>query len=142
MVSQYKKIQGFTLIELMIVVVVVAILAAIAYPSYTEQVRETRRAEYQGLIMDLAASLENYRARNFSYKDADSALGSLSPKLNNNDYYSVNINVSADNQRYDISAAPKGAQSGDGTLKLNSEGVTCHVKGAACTLNGSNGWSD
>tara|TARA_R100001143_G_C3359045_1_gene134397 strand:- start:713 stop:1141 length:429 start_codon:yes stop_codon:yes gene_type:complete len=142
MVSLHNRANGFTLIELMIVVVVVAILAAIAYPAYTEQVRETRRSEYQGLMMDLAASLENYRARNFSYKDAGTQLGALSPKLNNNDYYSVNVNVSADNQRYDISAAPKGAQSGDGTLKLNSEGVTCHVKGSSCTLDGSHRWSD
>jgi len=137
-----KRAQGFTLIELMIVVVVVAILAAIAYPAYTEQVRETRRSEYQGQIMDLAASLENYRARNFSYKDAGSKLGSLSPKLNNNDYYTVSINVSADNQRYDVVASPKGPQSGNGVLKLNSEGVTCYVKGSSCTLNGSNQWSD
>ena len=142
MISVKGKHRGFTLIELMIVVVVVAILAAIAYPAYTEQVRETRRSEYQGLMMDLAASLENYRARNFSYKDASSELGSLSPKLNNNDYYNVSINVSSDDQRYAVSAAPKGAQSGDGTLKLNSEGITCHVKGSACTLNGSNRWSD
>ena len=39
------KHQGFTLIELMIVVAVVAILSSIAYPSYTEYVRRGHRAE-------------------------------------------------------------------------------------------------
>ena len=41
---------GFTLIELMLVVAVVGILAAIAYPSYQEQVRQTRRAEVASLV--------------------------------------------------------------------------------------------
>lgn len=133
---------GFTLIELMIVVVVVAILAAIAYPAYTEQVRETRRSEYQGKLMDLAASLENYRARRFSYKDADSNLGSLSPDLNNNDYYTVGITLRDNNQRYEIVANPKGPQSGDGQLRLDSEGRTCFVKGSSCTLGSSASWGD
>ena len=69
---------GFTLIELMIVVVVVAILAAIAYPAYTEQVRDSRRSETQGQLMDLAASLEAYRAKNFSYDGATAS--SLAPR--------------------------------------------------------------
>lgn len=133
---------GFTLIELMIVVVVVAILAAIAYPAYTEQVRETRRSEYQGKLMDLAASLENYRARRFSYKDADSKLGNLAPDLNSNDYYSVNLSLKNDDQRYEIVATPKGPQNGDGQLRLDSEGRTCFVKGANCTLGSSASWGD
>ncbi|MBM1145535.1 MAG: prepilin-type cleavage/methylation domain-containing protein [Alcanivorax sp.] len=133
---------GFTLIELMIVVVVVAILAAIAYPAYTQQVRETRRSEYQGKLMDLAASLENYRARRFSYKDADSNLGSLSSDLDSNDYYTVSISVTNNNQRYEITANPKGPQSGDGQLRLDSEGRTCFVKGSTCTLGSSASWGD
>ncbi|GAA5111842.1 type IV pilin protein [Alloalcanivorax gelatiniphagus] len=131
---------GFTLIELMIVVVIVAILAAIAYPSYTNQVRETRRSEYQGKLMDLAASLESYRARHFSYKDAGSKLASLAPELANSDYYTVTINVTDNDQRYNVLATPKGAQSGDGLLRLDSEGRTCFVKDGSCTLGSSPAW--
>lgn len=40
-----RKQQGFTLIELMIVVAVIAILSAIAFPSYTDYVMRGRRAE-------------------------------------------------------------------------------------------------
>ena len=35
-----KKKQGFTIIELMIVLVIVAILLALAYPSYVDYVRK------------------------------------------------------------------------------------------------------
>lgn len=37
--------QGFTLIELMIVVAVVALLAAVALPSYQSYIRKSRRAD-------------------------------------------------------------------------------------------------
>ncbi len=36
-----KRIKGFTIIELMIVLIIVAILVALAYPSYIQYVRES-----------------------------------------------------------------------------------------------------
>jgi type IV pilus assembly protein PilE len=53
-----KKVNGFTLIEMMIVVAIVGILAAIAYPSYMEYVRKSNRAEAKTELLDIATRLQ------------------------------------------------------------------------------------
>lgn len=63
--SKYE--QGFTLIELMIVVAIVAILAAISYPSYQEYVRKTKRAEAKSEMMEVMSKLQKYKIAHFSY---------------------------------------------------------------------------
>lgn len=66
--------QGFTLIELMIVVAVIAILAAIALPSYTKYVREARRVDGQSALHQLALAQEKFRSTNTAYTLSTSAL--------------------------------------------------------------------
>jgi type IV pilus assembly protein PilE len=62
--------QGFTLIEMMIVVLVIAILAAVGYPSYQDQVRKTRRADCQAVLMEAANALERYYTERGAYTGA------------------------------------------------------------------------
>ena len=54
--------QGFTLIELMIVVAIVGILASIAYPSYQEYIARARRGDAKAGLLSLQLAQEKFRA--------------------------------------------------------------------------------
>ena len=57
---RYLRTNGFTLIELMIVVAVVALLAAIGYPSYRDHVARGQRSQGQQFLSDIAQRQEQY----------------------------------------------------------------------------------
>ena len=62
-----KGNNGFTIIELMIVVMIVAILLAIAYPSYTKYVRKANRGDAQQLLLNWSINQEIWRSNNAAY---------------------------------------------------------------------------
>jgi type IV pilus assembly protein PilE len=67
--------QGFSLIELMIVITIVAILVALALPSYTQYVRKANRGEAQQLLLNWSNNQEIWRAAHTTYADGTTALG-------------------------------------------------------------------
>lgn len=67
----HKRIAGFTLVELMIVVAIIGILAAIAYPSYIESVRKGKRAEGRAAVTSLLQQQERYFTQNNTYAAFD-----------------------------------------------------------------------
>lgn len=83
--SNGKKRSGFTIVELMIVLVVVAVLLALAYPSYTQYVRKSKRAEAQQLLMNWSVNQEIWRSNNSEYAGD----GDISPP--NHDNYGFTV---------------------------------------------------
>jgi len=59
--------QGFTLIELMVVLVIAGILAAIAYPAYTQHMARSRRADAMAALTVVMQAQERYRSNVSAY---------------------------------------------------------------------------
>jgi type IV pilus assembly protein PilE len=62
-----KKLLGFTVIELMIVLVILALLLSLAYPSYIKYVRKAKRGEAQQQLLNWSINQEIWRSNHTSY---------------------------------------------------------------------------
>lgn len=142
--TQFKRSRGFTLIELMIVVAIVAILASIAYPSYQEQVRKSRRAEAQAVLLEASQFMERFFTVNSRYHETtggdDVALPAAlthSPKDGGTARYNIVLSaVNATTFTLQATPTPNGSDPGCGVLTLNQAGV----KTASGTLGTDSCW--
>lgn len=62
--------EGFTLIEMMVVIILVAALAAIAVPLYTQYLQQARTSEATGMIGAISAAEKTYKLKEGSYAAA------------------------------------------------------------------------
>ena len=63
----YRKMQGITLIELMIVVIIVGILAVVAYPNYRDFAARAKRNEAKAALLKIATNQERFYLNNNTY---------------------------------------------------------------------------
>jgi type IV pilus assembly protein PilE len=118
--NAFRRLAGFTLIELMIVVAIVGILASIAYPAYTEYVKKAKRADAKAALLNAQLAQEKYRANHTDYGTlAEAGISGTSA----DGYYTIAV-ASADGTSYTMTATPTGSQSGDscGTFAVNQNG--------------------
>jgi type IV pilus assembly protein PilE len=115
--------QGFTLVELMVVIVIVAILAAIAIPGYTSQVRKSRRTEARNALLDAAAREERFYATNNSYTVTGTDLG-----------YGAALPVAVGSNYYQLAATCTGGGKTPCTdYTLTATAINTQAKDTSCT---------
>lgn len=127
-----QKEQGFTIVELMIVVVIVAILGSIAIPSYREYVRRSDRADAKAALMQNAQFLERTRTMSNRYDldgagvaVVDASLPVTQSPTNAAAKYTITINPMATTYTLSAVPVPGGPMDGDGcgTFTLNQAGT-------------------
>ncbi|NIR30745.1 MAG: pilin [Gammaproteobacteria bacterium] len=84
--------QGFTLIELMIVVAIIGILAAIAIPAYQDYTIRAKVSEAMGLAAAAKTSVSEYRLSQNAYPTGNSTAG-ISTNITSK--YVTDVNVQA-----------------------------------------------
>jgi general secretion pathway protein G len=79
-VSKLRKVRGFTLIEIMVVVVIMGILIGLVAPNVLGRVDKARVTAAKSDIATLDQALEMYRLDNHAYPSTDQGLEALVTK--------------------------------------------------------------
>lgn len=131
-----RQENGFSLIELMIVVGLIGLLTAIATPMYNSYLIKANRSAVQAFMIDVASKEDEYASKTWSYvgqddvtKTADDLLElgittGIPPDVAK--HYDIRIAATAAPPSYVVIADPsaKGTfQQNDGELRLNSNGL-------------------
>ena len=133
-----RPIQGFSLIELMIVVSILAIVTTWGYSSYRDTVIKSYRAEGKGELLIIADNMERYFSNHGTYAGAalGTAANAVHPASSDHGHYNFSI-TNATAIEFTVTATPQGGQANDskcGTFTYKSTGANTASGslGAAC----------
>ena len=129
-----KPQQGFSLIELMIVVAVIGILAAVAYPAYQDYVIRSKRGDAMNALASIRIEQEKYRANNATYATTSQLYGVASVDSPDG-YWTVSVNgtpSAPSGSSYFATATPKAHTDTDcGTFVVSRNGPVYTGTGVA-----------
>jgi type IV pilus assembly protein PilE len=136
------KLQGFTLIEMMVTLAIAATLAAIALPGYRQVMHRSQRIEARLALMRLQYLQERHFADHHAYASelrADGTGESLPmPPVTENGNYDLSMELDADGQAYVAIALarPSGRQAADSLCQR----LSIDTLGARRSASAGGGW--
>jgi type IV pilus assembly protein PilE len=128
--SHRPRMQGFTLIELMITVAIIGILASIALPAYNDYIRRGQIQEAFGFLSDYRAKLEQYYQDNRNYGDGTSCAADPAASKWNNfkpgeaKFFKFECALGdAKSQSFELRATGIGGQAIGHVYRINNDGL-------------------
>ncbi len=112
--------QGFTLIEIMIVVAIIGILATIALPNYRDYVTRGRIPEATAALSTYQVKMEQWFQDNRKYRNADGNCGALAADYTGGKNFNISCSASSDTA-YTLTATGKATMTGF-TYTVNQAG--------------------
>lgn len=128
-----KQQQGFTLLELMIVVVILGILAVIAISNYQDYIRRTKRVEMMNEMQNMSKVIEARKMaagrQGYGGVNTDALHGQYPRNASGSPSYNLTIAFTGERSlgHWTITATPiaTSTQAQDGTLTLTYNGRKC-----------------
>jgi type IV pilus assembly protein PilE len=124
--AQLKRMQGFTLIEVMVVVAIIGILSSIAIPSYNEYIVRGKLTDATNALADARVRIEQSYADNRTY--AGTGTGGCSLTLQGTEFFTLGCTPGASGQTYVITATGIAAQGVGGfAYSINNQNIRTTV---------------
>ena len=145
-VSLVKKSNGFTLLELLVVVLIIGITITIARDGYLQYQSKVNRVNTQSELMSITQQLQEYKMLNKTYSGLNPIGSSNSKTFPENvtqPYYTISLALANNDQSFTLTATPIAGtkQVADGVICINSEMQKYWLIGArSCILNENSVW--